>query len=60
MTDTNREVVFSVRVEEKELVGQKKCKETGEVLSTVRVERDINDLLDTQAAQEVLDLLKAD
>jgi hypothetical protein len=40
------------------LLGIKKCKDCEEVIKEVTVERNVNDLLDTVSAQEVLDQLK--
>jgi hypothetical protein len=61
MTDCNHSnFKYEVKATADSLVGYKICTDCFEVIKEVTVERNISDLLDTQAAQEVLDLLKAD
>jgi hypothetical protein len=59
MTDCNHsEHVISVSANDDKLIGLKTCKHCSEVIEQVEVERNINDLLDLEAAKEVLDLLR--
>ena len=52
------ELVYSVTASATEITGLAKCKHCQEVVNQVSIEKNIADLLDIEAANEVIEMLK--